>query len=157
MGTGWGIFIFIFFISFLFANSINAPPARQVCLQDCTQIYNLTRANSCEWKFPKEGDPWFDKCSIKAVLLCTVQDSTNAQYNICPEVPGLAESKWSPDSAKKLFETDTANCNLQETHMKSCHYSPERVDGNPMGDHPNMPEGYCRIPLKPQQPNSRAR
>ncbi|MBY0386442.1 hypothetical protein K2X05_14900 [bacterium] len=138
-------------ISFIFAQNINAPSAQQLCLEDSAKLFQLLSVNPCAWRTQKEGEAWPYDC--RAVLQCTVPDSLNTQYSICPgEIAGLSETQWSTESAKTLFDTDKSNCNSQETHLQRCHYSPERVDGTPVG---NVNEAYCRIPLKPRTPAQR--
>lgn len=145
--------IFIFLASFIFAQNISAPSAQQLCLEDSTKLFQLLSANPCEWKTRQEGQPWPYEC--KAVLQCTVPDSANAQYSVCPNIPGISESPWSAELAKTVFDTDKKYCSDRDTHLKRCQYSPDRVDGTLYGDDPTISEAYCRIRTKPQTPAQR--
>ncbi len=130
-------------ISFIWAQPIEAPSAKELCLQDTVALKQLMEANNCQWgdlgKNSKKKSP-----ACNAILSCAVIDA-GPQYLLCLDNQTAKTGQVSKEDIEGIYAIEIAICNSDETHRTRCTYAPGRADGAPVGD---VSEDYCRVRTK---------
>lgn len=136
----------LFFIFFLNAQPINAPSAKELCLKEAVALNKILSSSDCKWAKKKKDQVWPSDCQWP--LQCEIQDSTNVNFQFCPNGVETKDTPWSESLIQSLYEQEENMCKAESTHLKRCRYVPEQKDGIAVGDDPGYSDENCKIQLK---------